>query len=81
MQFHAHRPPRNSYDAPKGARYHTMMKRSTRKIVIRRESLRILTGIEVAHVGAGNAAAAALMDSAGAATGCPMAAQAVRPDA
>lgn len=58
-----------------------MMKKSTPKIVIRSETLRVLTGIELAHVGAGNVAAAALIDSAGAGTGCPMAAQAVKTDA
>jgi hypothetical protein len=48
-----------------GAGYHTTMKRSTLKLVIRRETLRLLSGMELRLAGGG-------VDSGNAGTGCPL---------
>jgi len=59
------------------AGYHTAMKRSTRKLAIRRETLRFLTEMEIFRVGGGNAVLVGggdpcpEMDSGGLGTGCP----------
>lgn len=67
-------------DPDERARYHTTMKRSTVKLVFRRETLRLLTGMEIRLVeganqstgGAETGCVNALVDSAGGATGCPL---------
>jgi hypothetical protein len=52
------------------ARYHATMKKSTFKLVIRRETLRVLAGMELARVAGGGNQDAQLLDSEGPATGC-----------
>jgi hypothetical protein len=52
------------------ARYHAAMKKSTLKLVIRRETLRLLAGMDLVRVGGGNADAQQL-DTGNAGTGCP----------
>jgi hypothetical protein len=47
-----------------------MMKRSTLKLTVRRDTLRALAGVELARV-AGGTQDAQLFDSAGPVTGCP----------
>jgi hypothetical protein len=51
--------------------YHAPMKRSTIKLVMRRETLRVLSGIELVRAAGGGNPDAQLLDSGGAATGCP----------
>lgn len=46
------------------------MKRSTLKLTVRRDTLRVLAGVELARVAGGNQDAQ-LLDSAGPVTGCP----------
>jgi len=53
------------------ASYHAAMKKSTLKLVIRRETLRVLAGTELVRVaGGGNADAQQLDTHGGPATGC-----------
>ncbi len=59
------------------ARYHMRMKRSTLKLATRRETLRVLAGLELVHVAGGNPDAQQL-GTVGPATGCPLV-QAVKP--
>jgi hypothetical protein len=56
--------------AARRARYHATMKRSTRKLVIRRETIRALTQLDLV-LAAGGGQNAQLADTAGAETGCP----------
>jgi WD40 repeat protein len=53
------------------ARYHATMKKSTPKLGIRRETLRVLAELELVRVAGGNPDAQ-LFDSEGPATGCPL---------
>ena len=46
------------------------MKKSTLKLVIRRETLRVLAAMELARVAGGGTPDAQLLDSEGPATGC-----------
>jgi hypothetical protein len=46
------------------------MKKSTLKLVIRRESLRVLAGMELVRIAGGENADAQLLDTGNAGTGC-----------
>ena len=46
------------------------MKKTTLKLVIRRETVRVLAGMELARVAGGGNADAQLLDTEGPATGC-----------
>jgi hypothetical protein len=52
------------------ARYHATMKKSTLKLVIRRETLRVIAELELVRVAGGNPDAQ-LFDTASPETGCP----------
>jgi hypothetical protein len=52
------------------ARYHAAMKKSTLKLVIRRETLRVLAGLDLVRVAGGGNADAQLLDTGNAGTGC-----------
>ena len=60
------------------ARYPTSMKRSTLKLATRRETLRVLAGLELVHVAGGNLDAQEV-GTVGPATGCPLAQAAAQP--
>jgi hypothetical protein len=51
------------------ARYHSAMKRSPRKLVVHRETLRALAGLDQVRIAGGEDGER--VDSAGAGTGCP----------
>jgi hypothetical protein len=53
------------------ARYHATMKKSTLKLVIRRETLRVLAELELVRVAGGNQDAQQF-DTGNAGTGCPL---------
>jgi hypothetical protein len=53
------------------ARYHAPMKRPTLKLVVRRETLRVLAGMELVRVAGGGGPDGQLIDTASPANGCP----------
>ena len=60
------------------ARYHAAMKKSTLKLAIRRETLRVLAELDLVRVGGGNADAQ-LLGTEGPATGCQIVQLAAQP--